>query len=138
MTAYVTIPVASVENALKVPNTALRYKPPMSLEEVRAVYAKYGIDAGPPPSRTEVARPAGGPEESGAKNAPRSPARDVAVVWKRHSKNNAMEPVEISLGITDHSYTEVTGFLKGTLKEGDDIIVRSAISGPQAPAGIRK
>ena len=29
MTAYVTIPVATVENALKLPNTALRYKPPM-------------------------------------------------------------------------------------------------------------
>src|SRR5207237_9250893 len=30
MTAYVTIPVATVENVVKVPNTALRYKPPMS------------------------------------------------------------------------------------------------------------
>ena len=37
MTAYVTIPVATVENALKLPNTALRYKPPMSPEEVLAV-----------------------------------------------------------------------------------------------------
>jgi HlyD family secretion protein len=138
MTAYVTIPVASVENVLKVPNTALRYKPPMSVEEVRALYAKYGIDASAPPSRTDVARPAGGPEGIGAKNAPRSPARDVAVVWKLHSANNAMEPIEISLGITDHSYTEATGFLKGTLKEGDDLIVRSAISRPQTPAGIRK
>ena len=30
MTAYVTIPVATVKNAMKLPNTALRYKPPMS------------------------------------------------------------------------------------------------------------
>ena len=28
MTAYVTVPVATVQNALKVPNGALRYKPP--------------------------------------------------------------------------------------------------------------
>ena len=34
MTAYVTIPVATVESVLKVPNTALRYKPPLSLEEI--------------------------------------------------------------------------------------------------------
>jgi len=32
MTAYVTIPVATVKNVLKLPNTALRYKPPMSNE----------------------------------------------------------------------------------------------------------
>src|SRR5580658_1966002 len=29
MTAYVNIPVAAVQNVIKVPNTALRYKPPM-------------------------------------------------------------------------------------------------------------
>jgi HlyD family secretion protein len=30
MTAYVTIPVATVENVLKLPNAALRFKPPPS------------------------------------------------------------------------------------------------------------
>ncbi len=35
MTAYVTIPVASVENALRVPNTALRFEPPLPPEEIR-------------------------------------------------------------------------------------------------------
>ena len=44
MTAYVTIPVATAENVVKIPNAALRYKPPLSLEAVRALYAKYGID----------------------------------------------------------------------------------------------
>src|SRR6202051_98227 len=38
MTAYVTIPVATVENVLKVPNTALRYKPAMASEEILATY----------------------------------------------------------------------------------------------------
>src|ERR1700720_488173 len=38
MTAYVTIPVATVENVLKLPNTALRYKPPMSADEILAIY----------------------------------------------------------------------------------------------------
>src|SRR3984893_14745189 len=44
MTAYVTIPVATVQNVLKLPNTALRYKPPMTTEEFLAVYAQHGID----------------------------------------------------------------------------------------------
>src|SRR5882724_6779691 len=46
MTAYVTIPVATVQNVLKLPNTALRYKPPMSPEEILALYRQYGIEPG--------------------------------------------------------------------------------------------
>ncbi len=34
MTAYVTIPVASAENVLRVPNVALRYKPNKTREEL--------------------------------------------------------------------------------------------------------
>src|SRR6266704_4137761 len=44
MTAYVTIPVATVEDVVRVPNAALRFKPPMSADAVRALYAKYGLD----------------------------------------------------------------------------------------------
>jgi HlyD family secretion protein len=43
MTAYVTIPVASAHDALKVPNSALRYKPDLSADEIQKLYAKYGI-----------------------------------------------------------------------------------------------
>ena len=45
MTAYVTIPVDTVQNVLKVPNTALRYKPPMAAEDILAIYKQYGIDS---------------------------------------------------------------------------------------------
>src|SRR5258705_6911015 len=44
MTAYVTIPVATAHNVLKLPNTALRYKPALSSEEVRALYKSHGIE----------------------------------------------------------------------------------------------
>src|SRR5882762_5449935 len=44
MTAYVTIPVATAPNVLKLPNTALRYKPPIAPEEVLALYKRYGIE----------------------------------------------------------------------------------------------
>ncbi|MDP9268416.1 MAG: efflux RND transporter periplasmic adaptor subunit, partial [Acidobacteriota bacterium] len=51
MTAYVTIPVAQADDVLKIPNGALRYKPDMKPEEVRALYMKYGIDAGRTPQQ---------------------------------------------------------------------------------------
>lgn len=44
MTAYVTIPVAQAKNVLRVANGALRFKPDMKPEEIRALYKKYGMD----------------------------------------------------------------------------------------------
>src|SRR5229473_1474965 len=46
MTAYVTIPVDTVQNVVKVPNTALRYKPPMPAEQILETYKQYGIEGG--------------------------------------------------------------------------------------------
>ena len=132
MTAYVTIPVDSVENALKLPNTALRYKPPMSLEEIRAAYARHGIDADAPSRNVE---PAG---TAGAGAPAKRPARENAVVWKLRSSDNTMEPVQVALGLTDHTYTEIAGVLKGTLQPGDELVIRSILPKSQGPAGIRR
>ena len=138
MTAYVTIPVATVQNALKVPNTALRYKPPMTAEEILAVYKRYGIEgngetqAAGDPVATGSGVPAGA-----APNPPRIPRTDTAVVWKLHP-DNTMEPVKVSLGITDHAYTEVTAVLKGELKQGDDVIIRSVAAKSQTLGGLRR
>ncbi|HKD18207.1 MAG TPA: efflux RND transporter periplasmic adaptor subunit [Thermoanaerobaculia bacterium] len=129
MTAYVTIPVDSIENALKLPNTALRYKPPMSVEEIRVAYARHGIDTDAPSRGAEPA--AGSPPT-------KKPARETAVVWKLHSSDNTMEPVQVSLGLTDHTYTEVADVLKGTLKQGDELVIRSILPKSQGPGGIRR
>src|SRR5580704_984410 len=124
MTAYVTIPVATVQNALKLPNTALRYKPPMAPEEISTLYQRYGIEgvdgvqAAPESAVREGEKPAG------AQNVPRAQKAETAVVWKLHP-DKTMEPVKVSLGITDHAYTEVSLGLKGELKEGDDVIIPS-------------
>lgn len=140
MTAYVTIPVATVADVLKIPNTGLRYKPPMSLEEIRAIYARYGLEvsAGHPASNEPGAPPGGPTPPDATQHAPRAAARDIAVVWKLDPGNNTMEPVKVSLGITDHSYTQVTGVLKGTLRQGDDLIIRSVMANLQTPGGIRR
>jgi len=136
MTAYVTIPVATVQNAMKLPNTALRYKPPMTTEEVLDLYKRYGIEG------TEEQRSAKAAAEEkaagvSAQNLPRAPKAETAVVWKLHA-DQSMEPVKVSLGITDHAYTEVSAVLKGDLKEGDDLIIRSVTSKSQAPGTLRR
>jgi len=139
MTAYVTIPVATVENVVKVPNTALRYKPPMTSEEILAIYKQYGIESGETLQASQVAAVAnpGSPSGSAPQTPLRAPKADSAVVWKLHP-DNTMEPVKVSLGITDHAYTEVTAILKGDLTEGQDVIIRSVVAKGQTLGGIRR
>src|SRR5882757_4667100 len=136
MTAYVTIPVATVENVLKLPNTALRYKPPMMSEEILAIYKQYGIESGERLQSGEVAAVpnSGSPPGSTTQTQPRAPKAETAVVWKLHL-DKTMEPVKVSLGITDHAFTEVTALVKGELKEGDDLIIRSVVAKSQTLGG---
>jgi HlyD family secretion protein len=141
MTAYVTIPVATVKSVVKLPNTALRYKPPMSSDDVRLVYKEYGIDAAPEkPEKQAATTPAAtgaATPPAGEQNPPKKPVGDTAVVWKLRP-DNSLEPVKVSLGITDHAFTEVSAVLKGSLKEGDELVIRSIASKPIVPGGIRR
>jgi len=158
MTAYVTIPVA-MANAVKVPNGALRYKPDLSSNEIRALYQRYGIpeDAsrqirdntaarpqptqGPAPAR---GAPGGGRPASATPAASAGPRYDTQVVWKLRT-DKSLEPVQIKTGITDHTFTELIQKLNGDLEPGDDLVTgvaqgRSSSSaprmgGPGAPRG---
>jgi len=127
MTAYVTIPVATAHDVLRVPNSALRYKPDLKPEEVRDLYAKYGIeqagaDLGPKgqDSATSQTPPSGGSQNDHQKKESR-PLNDVAVVWKLHP-DKTIEPVQIRTGITDHAVTEIVQVLKGQIGDGDAFI----------------
>ena len=159
MTAYITIPVASATNAVRVPNGALRYKPDLPAAQLRALFQKYGFNA-PGGQGQRGARaanggapgsPAGG---AGAQNRPRAqgseggganpataekthtPPVDVAVVWKLTADKN-IEPVRIRTGITDHTVTEVAQVLKGELKPGDELVTGSmAASAGSRPPGL--
>ena len=62
MTAYVTIPVAWASDVVKIPNGALRFKPEISEEERKALFAKYGISEEAPAGRRLAA---GGSTASG-------------------------------------------------------------------------
>ncbi|MDP9161918.1 MAG: efflux RND transporter periplasmic adaptor subunit [Acidobacteriota bacterium] len=136
MTAYVTIPVATVQNVLKVPNTALRYKPPMAAEEILSLYKQYGIDGGEGKQPGSASSAASGAATASVENSARAPKADSAVVWKLHA-DKSMEPVKVSLGITDHAFTEVAAILKGDLKDGDDVIIRSVLPNSTAPSGLK-
>ncbi len=127
MTAYVTIPVASVKDALKVPNTALRFQPPLPPEEVRALFAKYRLDEDQPAPRSGHA-----PDSTQAGG--HGPRRDTAVVWKLRA-NNTLEPVRIALGITDHAFTEIASVLQGSLKTDDAVVTAAVASKKSAPGG---
>jgi HlyD family secretion protein len=134
MTAYVTIPVATAENVVKLPNAALRFNPPLSPEQVRALYAQYRIDAAKlGPASDDDASSAGNQTTS------RHPARiESVVVWKKHG-DNTLEPVQVALGITDHAYTEVTAVLRGTLQPGDEVVTTAVTSkGSGGPSGVRR
>ena len=139
MTAYVTIPVATVQNAMKLPNTALRYKPPMAAEAILAIYRKYGIEGSGERQTADDPVTTGGAAQAGPapQNPLGGPKTDTAVVWKLHP-DSTMEPVKVSLGVTDHAYTEVTSVLRGQLKEGDEVVIRSVVSKPQALGGLRR
>jgi HlyD family secretion protein len=124
MTAFVTIPVATVHNALKVPNTALRYRPPMSPEELQAIYRQHGIEP-------DATAPAG----ADTQDLTRRPKAENAVVWTLQGHNN-LTPVQVQLGITDHAYTQVSGVLKGTLNDGDKVVIRTVLQQSQTPGGL--
>lgn len=105
------------------------------------LYRRYGIEGGDRKSASDAAAAAETPQVAGGSQQSRSrTARaETAVVWKLHA-DNSMEPVKLALGITDHSYTEVTAVLKGELKEGDQLIIRSVVpksSAPGAPGARR-
>jgi HlyD family secretion protein len=135
MTAYVTIPVATVQNVIKLPNTALRYKPPLPQEEILALYKQYGIEGGERRLAGNEVAAAEKPAATGPSAIqPRTPRADSAVVWKLH-RDNSMEPVKVALGITDHAYTEVSSVLHGDLKEGDELVVRTVMPKSGAPGG---
>jgi HlyD family secretion protein len=165
MTAYVSIPVATAANVLKVPNGALRYKPDLPAEEIRALYQKSGIPEnaggrGQPAARAESSPAAAprpqttGSKKGGAGSASgnstsqaaegQAPRYDSQVVWKL-TPDKSLQPVRIKTGITDHTFTEVIQDLNGELKAGDELVTGVAQGkasataprpgGPGAPRG---
>lgn len=147
MTAYITLPVASATNVIRIPNGALRFKPDMPADQIRALYKQYGLISDHP------TQAAGGSDTSGnaahgvtegqqgggtaAAAKQRTPRVDVSVIWKLHP-DKTLEPVRIRTGITDHTVTEVAQVLNGQLNDGDELVTGSQAltAAPAAAPGM--
>jgi HlyD family secretion protein len=116
MTAYVTIAVAERDDALLVPNAALRFRP-------RNAPAEAAADAAPGAAASEPRRGGGPRRERGRDSA----AGTVYVLDGRE-----VRAVRVRLGITDTRSTEV---LAGELQPGDAVLVGERVAGGEAPAG---
>jgi HlyD family secretion protein len=111
MTAYISIPVAQASEVVEIPNAALRYQPSLSAEQLQAIATKYGVSL----------------KSQGKGSA------DAALIWKLGA-DKSLELVQIKVGITDHTVTEVAQVLKGTLNPADQVVIGSANSSPKAQA----
>ena len=118
MTAYASIPIASVSNVEKVPNAALRYKPPLAPEDVRTLYAKANIS------------PDSGPTQQGSSDSDASSG--TAVVWKL-LPDHTVAPVQLRIGLTDHAFTAVKAVIAGSLQPGDQVVTGAILPKSQPP-----
>lgn len=126
MTANVTIVTASREGVLRVPNAALRYRPPSNerVDGPRGGPGSVGggsasAATGRPPSgagRAVRAGSGGHPGETGAR---------MSTVYLLPSGSKAPESVRIRAGITDGSVTEV---VEGSIEEGTKIVLGEVTS----------
>lgn len=112
MTANVSIVVARREEALKLPNAALRFRLPETASKTNAAPSMANQVAGAQGGGERGGNRAGGP--GGRPRAERSPARTVYVL----GVDGKPLPVPIKTGISDGIVTEVT---EG-LNEGDNVI----------------
>jgi HlyD family secretion protein len=128
MTATVSIVTGRAENALLVPNTALRFTPTLSSEEMKEIMMHMREEmmkrrGGEQPDmesgserRSQVSgmrMAAGGKETDGS-----SRRKQVPRVWIL-DETGKLRPAFFKAGVTDDSYTEV---VRGTLKEGQRVI----------------
>jgi HlyD family secretion protein len=126
-------------DVLRVPNAALRFRPPADLLERSRRGSGEGESGGASGGRgaagdAEVRRGGG---QAGA-GTPREP--DRRTVWVMRGPDQAPSPVRIRTGVSDGSLTEV---VEGELRDGDAVVTDAsggASGRPQGgpPGGMRR
>jgi HlyD family secretion protein len=145
MTANVSIVIAERKDALKVANSALRFRPPeIASKEVKTnatkVVATNNGAAAPPGTQADAAgRPGGGRRGPGGggggpggpggpgghTHAEHQPVRTVYVMADKEDPSK-LKPVQVKVGISDGIFTEITD----GLNEGDEVV--TGMSFPEA------
>lgn len=128
MTAYVTIGVQTRENALLVPNAALRFKPTEAAD--KADKAKVGEKAG------EKGGEAGRGGAGGSKEKKRSGQGATIYVLAQ----GQLRPVQVRLGITDSRNSEILEAAdasdKSALSPGAQVVIGENGGGAKAPSSV--
>ena len=135
MTANVEFLVSRKQDVIKIPNMALRFRPPSAKADAQDLLRQAGRASRSGGVATR--RRSGGSGSGGG-------ARDGRWVRIYLLKDMAPEPVEVRLGITDGSQTEV---LEGKVAEGTEVIIgmsdsaktdsQSGVVNPFQPARVR-
>jgi len=149
MTANVTIDVAKVEDVVRIPNAALRFKPELKVEEksegaaapvagaanrtaqAREDATRQAEGQAPPRSFDRQTAVAGGQGGTGVERAGEMLQQARRGRGKRNMQTvytlqgSELKPVEIRTGISDGRFTAV---VEGELKEGDTIVTGMATS----------
>jgi HlyD family secretion protein len=142
MTANVSIVIAERKNALKVPNMALRFRPPESAVAEVKTNAPMTVASADPANNAPRAqgtnRPEGGRRNRGqggggpgSGGRPRPERQMMRTVYTLDAKGN-LKPVQIKVGITDSISTEV---IDG-LSEGEQVI--TGINSPDQPINTQR
>src|SRR6266571_2047081 len=116
MPANVSVIVTHHDNVLKIPNAALRFRPPKNVELVKTRSNKTDVAEAPKKSETK--------SESEKKSEAAKPKNDKKDKRKSERtlyvlRDRALQPAKVKLGITDGRETEL---IEG-LKEGDAVVV---------------
>jgi len=129
MTANVNIDVASVQNVLRVPNAALRFKPPSENGEKAAGGGGGGGDA---LQRAARSGQGGGPAGAAAQlpgGRRRGGAQRSQQVYILDAEKKP-KAIEVRTGISDGRFTQI---VSGSLTEGQDVIVGVATAKVEGP-----
>ena len=123
MTANVQFLVNRREDVLTIPNMAIRFKPPEQKDEAQELLRREQTRAAPTVGARKTSRSPGGGGGGGG-------GRRITLYVLSAGK---AEPIEVQLGITDGSKTEVRD---GELKENDPVIIGLASAGTQSQTGV--
>ncbi len=134
MTANVEFLVSRKEGALKIPNAALRFRPPEDKPQIQA--APSGPDGGQRSGGAARSGGRGAGAGSGSKGKGEGRANREGTVYAL--RDQKATPVRVQVGISDGTSTEV---ITDQLKDGEQVVVAMSSSGSQArpiPPGGRR
>jgi HlyD family secretion protein len=152
MTANITIDVATDRNKLRIPNSALRFKPPVAAGGAPPATAGNGAAPGGPAGAAGAgaSRGAGRPGGSGAAGGAGSPSagrptlagslprtggrRDAGPTVYLLMADGTLKPARVHPGITDGQFTEIRD---GDLREGDAVVTGLVTAKAESQAGPR-